>query len=171
MNGFFKLHYNIKNWEHWHNPNILVVWIHLLARARWDDKPIRYKGVLIKRGQLLIGRKEFSEECGLSEQQVRTVLNTLKSTNEITTEATNKGTLVSVVNYSLWQDKTIEATNVITSSATNEQPASNQPATSQQPLNNKEYKDNKDYKDINRAAEDRGLNMKIFRRLRNKEWA
>lgn len=162
MNGFFKLHYNIKRWEHWHNPNVLVTWIHLLARARWDKKPTRYKGVLIERGQLLLGRKEFSKECGLSEQQLRTALNTLKSTNEITTEATNKGTVVTITNFEAWQDKTVEATTETTNEVTNEQPPSNHPATTQQPLNNKDNKVNNHYKDINK----RGF---VFN-LKHKEW-
>lgn len=162
MNGFFKLHYNIKRWEHWHNPNVLVTWIHLLARARWDKKPTRYKGVLIERGQLLMGYKELSKETGLSIQQTRTVINTLKSTGEITTKATNKGTIVTIEKYEYWQDLYVEPTSETTSELTTQQQPSNNPVTTQQQLNNKDNKVNNHYKDINKHGY-------VFN-LKHKEW-
>ena len=173
MSGFFKLHYDITKWEHWHDPKTLVVWVHLLARARWDKKPTRYKGVLIGRGMLLLGLKEFAKECGLSVQTVRTCLNVLKSTSEITTKPTNKGTVVTIEKYAFWQDKHIESTSELTSELTTQQQPSNNPVTTQQQLNNKEYKENNHY-NVNKLREDakaRGLNMEMWEQLRNKEWA
>ena len=174
MSGFFKLHYDITKWEHWHDPKILVVWVHLLARARWDKKPMRYKGVLVERGQCLIERKEFAKDCGLSIQSVRRCIETLKSTSEITTKTTNKGAVVTIEKYAFWQDKFVETTTETTSKPTNEQPPNNHPATTQQPLNNKVYKDNNPYKDNKQLEEDaraKGLNMDMWKGLRNKEWA
>ena len=174
MAGFFKVFYDIENWEHWHNPIIVAVWMHLLQRAQWNKKHTRYKGIKQERGQALIGREEFADDCGISVQQLRTALNTLKSTNEITINSTNKGTVITIVNYAKWQDMAVQSTSNSTSNITIQQPSSNHPVTNEQPLSNK---DNKDNKDINResepykSAEERGLNMEMFSRLRNKEWA
>lgn len=175
MAGFFKIFYDIKDWEHWHDATVGWVFIHLLQRAQWNKKPTRYKGILQERGQALIGREEFAKDCGISVQQLRTALNTLKSTSEITTTSTNKGTIVTIENYAKWQDMTAQSTSKSTSELTNEQPSSNHPVTIQQPLSNKENKDNKPNKDINsdlyKSAEERGLNMTMFSGLKNKEWA
>lgn len=175
MAGFFKVYYDIADWEHWHNPIMVAVWMHLLKRAQWGKKPTRYKGILQERGQALIGLKEFSADCGISVQQLRTALNTLKSTGEITTTSTNKGTVVTIENYAKWQDMTVQSTSKSTSELTTEQQSSNNPVTTEQQLYNKENNINNNHQDIKsdlyKSAEERGLNMTMFSGLKNKEWA
>jgi hypothetical protein len=117
-------------WEWYNDTNTKVLFIHLILKANHKDN--RYKGRLVQRGTLLTGRSILSKEVGLSEQQVRTSLSKLKSTNEITIESTKQGTVIMIVNY----DKYQSATNEVTT----EQPTSNQRVTT----NNNDNNDNND---------------------------
>jgi hypothetical protein len=103
MAGFIKIHRKITEWEWYNDLNTCRVFFHLIFTANYKDKP--FQGRIIKRGQVVIGLKKLSEKVGLSVQQVRTSLNKLKSTNEITIESTNQFTLIALVNYSVYQDK------------------------------------------------------------------
>ena len=101
-NGFIVLHRKLLEWEWFADPKTLVVWIYLLFRANW--KPNRWKGIEIGRGETLETIAGISRATGLSVQSVRTALNHLKSTNEITTRSTGYGTLISIATYSKYQD-------------------------------------------------------------------
>jgi hypothetical protein len=99
--------------------------MHLILKANHKDK--RFKGIQLKAGSVVTSRDILSLETGLSVQQIRTALDKLKSTNEITIETSSKGTIIQVVNYAKYQ--------LSTSEITNEQPTSNQQVT-----NNKNIK-------------------------------
>lgn len=138
QNGFIALHRSLLSWG-WHSdPATLSVFIHLLLLANYEPK--EWKGVQIERGQLVTGRKALADQTGLSEQSIRTALNHLKSTGEITIESTNKYSLITIVNYRKFQGITEEST----SKATNSQPATNQQLTSNQPQRNKYNKETKE---------------------------
>jgi len=102
-NGFIVLHRKMMNWEWYRDVNTRSLFIHLLLMA--NHKEQKWHGQTIQRGQLITGRKALAEQTGLSEQQIRTCLTRLKSTSEITINPTNKYTLVTLTNYSLYQDK------------------------------------------------------------------
>jgi hypothetical protein len=133
--GWIMLYRQFLEWEWYNDTNTKVLFIHLILKANHKDN--RYKGRLIKRGTLLTGRSMLSKEVGLSEQQVRTSLSKLKSTNEITIESTKQGTVIMIVNY----DKYQSATNEVTT----EQPTSNQRVTT----NNNDNKEKNEKKDNN----------------------
>ena len=71
-------------------------------------------GQIIKRGQLITSQDKLAEELGLSRQQVRTALNKLEKTQEITKLSDNKGTLITVNNYDLYQSNDNRTTNLPT---------------------------------------------------------
>lgn len=101
--------------------------MNLLLMANWTDS--EWQGMTIKRGQLATGRKALAAQTGLSEQTVRTSLNHLKSTGEITITSTNKFSLITIVNYGKFQDVPEMLTSTSTNSLTNDQPATNQQLT------------------------------------------
>ena len=82
MDGWFKTYRAITEWEWFTDGNTLKLWIYLLAKANYKDS--HYMGIEIKRGQLITGRKKLAEALRMSEQQVRTCLERLQETNEIT---------------------------------------------------------------------------------------
>ena len=122
-NGYIKLHRKLLNWEWYRDANTTRVFLHLLLIANYGES--RYRGVEIHPGQAVIGRRSLSNALGLTEQQVRTALEHLKSTNEITIKSTNKFSVVTVVNWSFYQVDFDEPTNKSTSKSTNDQPTSN----------------------------------------------
>lgn len=103
-NGFIVLHRKLLEWEWFSDPKTLVVWIYLLFRANW--KPNRWKGIEIGRGETLETIAGISRATGLSVRSVRTALDHLKSTNEVTTKSTCYGTLISITQYKKYQDYT-----------------------------------------------------------------
>lgn len=103
-NGFIVLHRKLLEWEWFADPKTLVVWIYLLFRANW--KPNRWKGIEIGRGETLETIAGISRATGLSVRSVRTALDHLKSTNEVTTKSTGYGTLISITQYKKYQDYT-----------------------------------------------------------------
>lgn len=128
-NGNIALSRKILDWEWYTDVNTKVVFLHLLLTANWRDK--RWKGILIKRGQRWASRNTLAQETGLSEQNIRTALEHLKATGEITIKTTSRGMLINIEKYSDYQ---------IQSGGANQQAnhQSNQQLTSDQPQLNKD---------------------------------
>lgn len=126
-NTYIKLFRNLLNWEWYNDTNTTRVFLHILLNANY--KPRRYKGHRIPAGACVFGRKSWAKALGLTEQQVRTAIKHLKSTNEITTKVTNKFTIVTVTKWDLWQMQDGQATTKTTNKLTNNQPTSNQQVT------------------------------------------
>jgi hypothetical protein len=119
MSGWIKLHRQILNWEWYSDNNAFRVFMHLLLKANHKDR--RFKGIELKAGSVVTSRDILAIETGLSVQQIRTSLDKLKLTNEITSETSSKGTIIQLVNYEKYQ--------IATSEATAEQPKNNQQVT------------------------------------------
>lgn len=139
-NGWIKLHRKILDWEWFTSPSTLQLFIYLLLRANKEDK--KWRGILIKRGQLVTSVATISEETKLSMQQVRTSLNRLKSTNEITSKTTNRFTLVTVCKYESYQlyEEVEQQTKQQALQQTNNKQITNK---QQQLKNNKNIRNNK----------------------------
>ena len=100
-NGWIKIHRKLLEWEWYDEPNTFRLFIHLLLKA--NHKPKNYRGVNIEAGQIMTGLTLLSQQTGLSIQKIRTSLNNLKSTNEITSKTNNKGTVIQIVKYKDYQ--------------------------------------------------------------------
>lgn len=122
-NKWIKLHSKILNWEWYKNRNTRDLFIHLILKANWKDG--KFQGYDIPRGSLATGRKQLAEELNMTEQEIRTAINHLKSTNEITTKTTKKFSIITVVNYEKYQ----ENNQVLNQQSTNNQPTTNQQST------------------------------------------
>lgn len=128
--GFVVLHRKITEWEWYGDTNTFRLFVHLLLTA--NHKATKYQGRSIGRGELVVGRKKLSSILGLSEQSIRTSLDRLKNTGEITIKTTNKFSIVTVTNYGLYQDKDSKSTSKLT----NQQPTTNQQLTTSKQCNN-----------------------------------
>lgn len=117
--GWIKLHRQILEWEWYSDNNCFRVFLHLLLKANHKEK--RFKGIELKVGSIVTSRDLLARETGLSSQQVRTALNKLISTNEITSVTSPQGTILQIVSYEKYQ--------IATNETTNEQPTSNQQST------------------------------------------
>ena len=102
MNGFIALYWKLLQWLGHDASETLSVFAHLLLLANWRDT--EWRGVLLKRGQLITSRAHLAKLCGLTERKVRTALTRLISTGEVTSKATSQYTVITIVNYSLYQN-------------------------------------------------------------------
>ena len=104
--GFIKLHRKIIEWEWYSDVNVCRVFLHLLLTANFENK--KWQGIDISRGQVITSLEKLGKSTTLTIQQVRTALNKLKSTHEITIKATKLHTFITLTNYNLYQDIIIE---------------------------------------------------------------
>lgn len=102
-NGWIALHRKFLNWEWYDDHNTTRLFMHMILRANHKDE--KWRGILIRKGSFLSGRVQLSKETGLSERQIRTSLNRLKSTNEVTIQTTNKYSIYSMVKWDTYQSK------------------------------------------------------------------
>ena len=137
-NGHVKLYRSVLNWRWYRDGNTMRLFLHLILTANWEDRD--FETITVHRGQRVASRRTLSEELGISEQEVKTAIKHLISTNEITSESTSKYTVFTVNNYDLYQS--------LTNKSTNDQPATNQRPTSDQPQLKKDKKDKKDKNNI-----------------------
>lgn len=101
MAGFIKLSRDILDWGWYSDPNTRCVFLHLLLTANYEDKD--YLGYKITRGQAVIGLNALADILGLTVRNVRTALNHLKSTSEVTIKTTNKFSIVTICEFERWQ--------------------------------------------------------------------
>ncbi len=141
MIGWIKIHRKLIGWEWYQDSNMVHLFIHLLLSA--NHKPGNWKGIDLERGQLITGRNKLSEQTGISHQSIRTCLEHLKSTNELTIKSTNKYSIITVCNYDDYQLKEND-----TNQQNNQQLTSNQPTTNQQLTTNKKEKNNNNEKEF-----------------------
>ena len=138
--GWVKLHRQITDWEWYTDGNTFRVFLHLLLNANHKDS--RYKGIIVKRGQILTGRKSLAIALGLSERQVRTAITKLKNTGEIDQEKANKttksGSIITICNYECYQDN-----NDMNDQENNNQTTKKRPRSDQEATTNKNEKNEK----------------------------
>ncbi len=98
MSKEIRLQRDILNWKWWSKPEMLSLLIYLIAMAQ--EKGVRRKHRLIKRGQLLITRQELVEAIpNLTPQKARSCLERLERDGEIKLEAAKGFTIVTVCRY------------------------------------------------------------------------
>lgn len=101
MKGYIFLQRQILDWEWWSDIKTARLWITILMLANFEDK--KWHGIEIKRGQLLTSLESLSQKSGLSVRSVRTALNHLISTGEVTCKPTSKYTIITVEKYNDYQ--------------------------------------------------------------------
>jgi len=138
--GYIKLWRAIEEWDWYHDNETYAAFTKMLMMANWQDK--QWQGTLIRRGSFVSSREKLAAKLGLTQRGFRTILNSLKTTSEVTTKSTNKFTIYTIVNYNKYQSDEEKATSKMTSKRSNERPA-----TDQQPTTTKEVKEVKALKE------------------------
>lgn len=134
--GWISLHRKFLEWEWFADNNMVKLFIYLLLKANHSDNT--WKGVEIKRGQLLTGLDQLNFYTKISIQTLRTCLKRLEKTKEINMQVTNKYRIITICNYDSYQ-QVQQATN----KQTNKQLTSNQQTTNKQlTANNNVNKEN-----------------------------
>lgn len=99
--GYIKLHRKFTKWGWYGDPNTARVFLHLLLTASWEE--CEYRGYKIRPGQVVTGRRKLAKDLKMSERSVRTALEHLKSTHEITIKPTNKFSIITIENWDKYQ--------------------------------------------------------------------
>ena len=100
--GFVKLFRKLEQWEWYTDVPVKTLFVHCLIKARHNEK--RWRGLSLKQGQFPTGLSLLAKQTGLSVSQVRTALEKLVLTNEVTRVSTSYGTVITVNNYSTYHD-------------------------------------------------------------------
>ena len=131
MDGWVKLHRKLLEWEWKTDKNCFLLFVHLLLVACF--KQTKFCGRVLNAGQYICTVRRLAADTGLTENEVRGALRKLTKTGELSTESTNKFTLVTITNYAFYQGWDFETAK----QSTNEEQAANFQITAKNETENK----------------------------------
>lgn len=137
--GYVRLYRSLLNWEWYTDINTKSVFLHLILTANYEPK--KWRGITVERGQRVYSRATIAAELHMSERSVRTALNHLISTGEVTNQTTPQYSVVTVKNYDEYQQVTNETTN--DRPTTDQRPTNDRPQCKKAKESNKANKANK----------------------------
>lgn len=107
VGGYVKLYRSIEDAAFSSKPEYMSSWIHILLLATHKPRSsmLGSSPVNLKAGQFISGRKALAERVGVSEKQMRTVLSFFEKEGMITKESSRQGTIFTVCNYSIFNEK------------------------------------------------------------------
>lgn len=103
-NGHVKLYRRFANWRWYKDANTMRLFVHLLLSANFENHD--FESITIHRGEVVSSYPKLASELGLSIQNIRTALNRLKSTGEVTCTSYAKFTVIAINNYNEYQSLT-----------------------------------------------------------------
>lgn len=131
--GYVRLYRSLLNWEWYTDEHTKTVFLHLILTANYETQ--QWRGITVERGQRIYSRASLAQELRMSERSIRTALNHLISTGEVTNQTTPQYSIITIKNYDEYQQ--------VTSEMASDRPATDQPSTSDRPLCNKAKESNK----------------------------
>ena len=144
--GWVKIHRQLLEWEWYQKSEMVHLFLHFLLLANHQDNS--WQGQVIKAGQFITGLDQLSKDTGISRQTIRTCINRLKSTGELTYKSTNKYRIITLTKYSDYQSDCDKLTGKLTPKLTNNQQSTNNQLTA-----------NKNDKNDNNEQEERELEL------------
>ena len=102
-NGWICLHRAILDWQHWGEPNVVVVFLTLLLHANTKRK--WWQGIRCERGETLVTIDTLSDDTKLSRPTIIRILRLLEDSGEITRlRIDQKHTKTTIKKYAQYQD-------------------------------------------------------------------
>ena len=106
--GWIKLHRKLQDcwiWQENEPFDKRSAWVDLLLSANHSDKKILFNGelIIVKRGQVLTSIRKLSAKWSWSVNRVYRYLRLLESDNMLIKESDNDKTLLTIVNYEVYQ--------------------------------------------------------------------
>lgn len=142
--GWIKLQRSMLDWEWWEDQNTTRLWLTILLLANHEES--KWKGQVIRPGQLITSIQNLSRTSGLSERSVRTALDHLKATNEVTTKSTSRNTVITVTKWAFYQGEGIYSDKP-NGNQIDKRPTNDRQATDKRPTTNKNVKNDKNGKE------------------------
>ena len=147
MNGWIKLHKSIMDHWLWGDPVVIKAWLDLLLSVNYMDKKVLFNGRLItvKKGQIITSIRKLTERWGCTRRKANNIITMFAADGMIELKRDKGGTLLTIVNYSIYQD--VRDTDSTTESTTQDTTQGTTQSTQHKNIKNyKEYKNNKEGK-------------------------
>lgn len=154
--GWIKLHRQLKEWQHYQEPFVLLVWLDLLLSANMKAGWVR--GNRINRGQLITSVARIMESTGIgSDNTVRDALRKLEESGEIKREQIGVGTKITINHFNKFQTSAQDAqpsaqptaeVGAYPSAEVGAQPTAQPGADKQEYIEREESKERKEEKNI-----------------------
>jgi len=108
------------------NPNLWTFWSWCLMKASHKKRKqvVGMQMVDLNPGDFIFGRKAASEALGISERTIRTCSKKLKKFGNVTIKATNKFSVISIVNWDTYQCDALSSDQQSDQQVTSKRPAS-----------------------------------------------
>ena len=164
--NYIKINRKILNWGWYDDPATKIVFLDLLLHANFSEG--EYHGEKLQKGEVVFGRKACAARNGLSERQVRTAIDHLRKSGEISTsKTTNRFSVIKIENWAFYQGQNDKSDQQNDQQATSKRPASDQQTTTSK--NEKNEKNEKRERGTSPSPKKaRGRNGKVM--LTDKEY-
>lgn len=158
--GWIKLHRKLVDWEWYQDIPVKILFLHLILVVNYEEK--KWRGETIKIGEIVTSLAHLAEQTRMSVQSVRTALDKLESTGEVTRTSTNRFTKITLIKWEEYQGKEDKPTH----RATNKQQTNNKQTTTTKEIK-KERSKEEDNNTASGDAEKINLIMEKFQMLLN----
>ena len=98
---FIKLDRSITRWRWFQDRNTLQLWLYILINANITD--YGFEDITVHRGELATSYESLSKSTGQTVKELRTALGHLIKTGEVAIRKYPKFSVISVINYNLYQ--------------------------------------------------------------------
>jgi DNA replication protein DnaD len=125
--GYIKIWRKIEDSGLLQLPNTLTLFMFIVLNAAHKQKKVGTPtGVItLERGQYISGRNDLARKLKSTAQSVRTSLHRLTELEILTIESTNRYSIYTIVNYSIYQDSNQQDNQQLNQQSTSSQPAVN----------------------------------------------
>ena len=121
------------------NHKLWAFWSYCLLKASYKeyDAIVGLQIIHLLPGQFIFGRNKAAKETGLTEREIRTIIDLLKKAGNLTIKTTNKFSIISIINWTVYQSKESENDQL------NDQPLTSKgPHTNIKEVNNNIFREN-----------------------------
>jgi len=103
--GYIKLFRSLQDCAFANRPEFMSAWVHILMLASHKPRKamLGNKPVMLTHGQFISGRKALAERVGVTEKQMRGILDFFEQDGMISKSSSRAGTIFTVCNYSFFQ--------------------------------------------------------------------
>lgn len=137
MNGWIKIHRQLKEKAYYKDSEFIHLWLHLLLCANHANGEYLngYEIIKLKKGQFVTGRKKLSLETGISESKIERILKVFEIEQQIEQQTNSRNRVISILSWDKYQE-------------TEQQTDSKRTASEQHLDTNNKNKNNKNEKNI-----------------------
>lgn len=137
--GYIKLYRSLQESPFSGRPEYMSAWVHILMLASHKPRKTMLGNSIIElqSGQFVSGRKALAERVGISEKQMRSVLDFFEREGMLSKSSSRAGTVFTVCNYANFQDKKGQEGPAVLGQQKGQAKASNGAASSETGANEK----------------------------------